>query len=170
MLKYLLAVLLCLTCTIGYGQVTGNDCSCVVCQCVDCPANVSAISVVTGKGLTPVSTRQPVATAVRTTAKAVTRTAQAVRNRLIVNRDAATYADCLREAQIIASRGENYYRYRDGGHPVPSPPGIKSGTGYSRDPNRANHCWLGELPESRLIARAMVPGPNGTYFWAARYR
>lgn len=90
---------------------------------------------------------------------------------LVVNRDANAYAHALREAQILASRGEGYYRFKDGGHPLGVAPGCsRAGTGYSRDPNRPNHCWLGELPESRLVARAMVPGPNGTYFWSAHYR
>lgn len=90
---------------------------------------------------------------------------------LIVNRDARAYAHALREAQILAARGEGYYGFKDGGHPLGVAPGCsRAGTGYSRDPNRPNHCWLGEMPESRLIARAMVPGPNGTYFWSAHYR
>lgn len=90
---------------------------------------------------------------------------------LVVNRDARAYAHALQEAQILASRGEGYYRFKDGGHPLGVAPGCsRAGTGYSRDPNRPNHCWLGEMPESRLIARAMVPGPNGTYFWSAHYR
>lgn len=90
---------------------------------------------------------------------------------LVVNRDAAAYDHALREAQILAGRGEGYYRFKDGGHPLGVAPGCsRAGTGYSRDPNRPNHCWLGELPDSRLIARAMVPGPNGTYFWSAHYR
>ena len=106
-----------------------------------------------------------------------TRSAQPIRNAirgvagLVVNRDANAYAHALREAQILASRGEGYYRFRDGGHPLGVAPGCsRAGTGYSRDPNRPNHCWLGELPDSRLVARAMVPGPNGTYFWSAHYR
>ncbi len=90
---------------------------------------------------------------------------------MIVNRDPRAYAHALREASLIAARGEGYHRAGDGGHPLGVAPGCSfAGTGYSRDPNRPNHCYLGELPESRLIARAMVPGPNGTYFWSAHYR
>lgn len=108
---------------------------------------------------TQVSRSQPIRNAIRGVAG------------LVVNRDANAYAHALREAQILASRGEGYYRYKDGGHPLGVAPGCtKAGTGYSRDPNRPNHCWLGEVPDSRLIARAMVPGPNGTYFWSAHYR
>lgn len=93
------------------------------------------------------------------------------RSGLIVNRDPQAYAHALREAQILASRGENYHRHGDGGHPLGVAPGCRfSGTGYSRDPNRPNHCYQGELPDSRLVARAMVPGPNGTYYWSAHYR
>ena len=96
---------------------------------------------------------------------------QAGRNGLIVNRDSNAYAHAVREAGILASRGENYHRHGDGGHPLGVAPGCGfSGTGYSRDPNRPNHCYLGELPDSRLVARAMVPGPNGTYYWSAHYR
>lgn len=90
---------------------------------------------------------------------------------MIVNRDPQAYAHALREAALIATRGEGYHRSGDGGHPLGVAPGCSfAGTGYSRDPNRPNHCYLGELPESRLVARAMVPGPNGTYFWSAHYR
>jgi hypothetical protein len=53
-----------------------------------------------------------------------------------------------------SSRGAAYHRYPDGGHPVPSPPGIKSGTGYSWDANRPNHCWYGEISEGRLASAA----------------
>ena len=95
----------------------------------------------------------------------------ATRGGLIVNRDPTAFAHALREAQILASRGENYHRYGDGGHPLGIAPGCRySGTGYSRDPNRPNHCYYGEMPDSRLVARAMVPGPNGTYYWSAHYR
>jgi hypothetical protein len=108
---------------------------------------------------TQVSRSQPIRNAIRGVAG------------LVVNRDANAYAHALREAQILANRGEGYYKFRDGGHPLGVAPGCsRAGTGYSRDPNRPNHCWLGELPDSRLIARAMVPGPNGTYFWSAHYR
>jgi hypothetical protein len=108
----------------------------------------------------------------RSTRRAATSAPQGTsRNGLIVNRDPQAYAHALREAQILASRGEGYHRYGDGGHPLGVAPGCRyAGTGYSRDPNRPHHCYQGELPESRLVARAMVPGPNGTYFWSAHYR
>lgn len=94
-----------------------------------------------------------------------------IASKLVVNRDNRAYQHALREAQIIASRGSGYNRASDGGHPLGVAPGCRfAGTGFSRDPNRPNHCYLGEIEESRLVARAMVPGPNGTYFWSAHYR
>lgn len=122
-------------------------------------------SIVRTSGETP-AVRRP-----QTDAAATTVPRGTSRNGLIVNRDPQAYAHALREAQIIASRGEGYHRFGDGGHPLGVAPGCRyAGTGYSRDPNRPNHCYQGELPESRLVARAMVPGPNGTYFWSAHYR
>jgi hypothetical protein len=83
--------------------------------------------------------------------------------RYVVNRDPAAYAHALREAQILARQGTS-------GHPLGCAPGTSySGTGYSWSPS-PNHCYYGEMPESRLVARACVRGPNGAYFWSAHYR
>lgn len=80
-----------------------------------------------------------------------------------VNRDARAYAHAKREAQILASRGT-------AGHPLGCAPGTRySGTGYSYS-SRPNHCFYGELPETRLVARACVIGRNGARFWSAHYR
>jgi hypothetical protein len=80
-----------------------------------------------------------------------------------VNRDQAAFSHALREAQILARRGFSH-------HPLGVAPGARySGTGSSFSPNDPNHCY-DYLPESRLVARAMVPGPNGLYWWSAHYR
>jgi hypothetical protein len=89
----------------------------------------------------------------------------------LIGQGTAAYQHALREAQIIASRGANYYAYRDGGHPLGNAPGARySGTGYTWDVNRPGHCWEDELPESRIIARARWQGINGAWFWSAHYR
>ena len=82
----------------------------------------------------------------------------------VVARDPVAYRWALREARILASRGT-------AGHPLGCAPGTRmSGTGYGWNPLRPNHCYLGELPHSRLVARARVRGPNGAWFWSAHYR
>ena len=84
-------------------------------------------------------------------------------SRFVVNRDPAAYAHALREAQILAARGT-------AGHPLGCARGCRySGTGYSYS-SRPNHCYYGELPESQLVARAVVRGRNGAWFWSAHYR
>ncbi len=89
----------------------------------------------------------------------------------VIGEGTAAYQHALREAQIIASRGGNYHRQGDGGHPLGTAPGCSySGTGYTWDPNRPGHCFLGELPDSRIVARARVQGANGAWFWSAHYR
>lgn len=89
----------------------------------------------------------------------------------VVGEGTAAYQHALREAQIIAARGGNYHRTGDGGHPLGVAPGCSySGTGYTWDPNRPGHCYLGELPDSRLVARARAQGANGAWFWSAHYR
>lgn len=80
-----------------------------------------------------------------------------------INRDQRAYAHAKREAQILASRGT-------AGHPLGCAPGTRySGTGYSYS-GRPNHCYYGELSETRLVARACVRGRNGALFWSAHYR
>jgi hypothetical protein len=89
----------------------------------------------------------------------------------IIGEGTAAYQHALREAQIIAARGGNYHRHSDGGHPLGNAPGCSySGTGYTWDMNRPGHCWEGELPESRIVARARAQGSNGAWFWSAHYR
>lgn len=103
---------------------------------------------------------------VRTVAAVVRPVANAVRavgDALIVNRDERAYRHAVREAQILAGR-------RTAGHPLGVAPGCtRSGTGISLSPTRPNHCYL-ELPDSRLVARAMVAGRDGRYYWSAHYR
>lgn len=81
----------------------------------------------------------------------------------VVNRDERAYQHALKEAKILAARGT-------AGHPLGCAPGTRySGTGYSWSA-RPNHCFYGEMSESRLVARACVRGANGAYFWSAHYR
>lgn len=83
--------------------------------------------------------------------------------RFVINRNPAAYQHALREAQILASRGT-------AGHPLGVAPGCRySGTGYSYS-QRPNHCYYGEMSESRLVARAVVRGRNGAFYWSAHYR
>ena len=92
-------------------------------------------------------------------------------NSPVIGEGTAAYQHALREAQIIAARGSNYHRSGDGGHPLGVAPGCSyAGTGYTWDPNRPGHCYLGELPDSRIVARARVQGANGAWFWSAHYR
>lgn len=82
----------------------------------------------------------------------------------VVNRDAAAFAHAQREAQILASRGTV-------GHPLGVAPGCRySGTGTSFSPDQPNHCYADEMPESRLVARAMAQGRDGKIYWSAHYR
>lgn len=81
----------------------------------------------------------------------------------VVNRDPAAYAHALREAQILASR-------RASGHPLGVAPGCRyAGTGTSFSAEVPNHCYK-TMPESRLVARAVVVGSDGRYYWSAHYR
>ncbi len=92
-------------------------------------------------------------------------------NSAVIGEGTAAYQHALREAQIIAARGSNYHRHGDGGHPLGVAPGCSyAGTGYTWDPNRPGHCYLGELPDSRIVARARAQGANGAWFWSAHYR
>ena len=89
----------------------------------------------------------------------------------IIGEGTPAYQHALREAQIIASRGGNYHRHGDGGHPLGTAPGCSySGTGYTWDRNRPGHCWENELPDNRIVARARAQGVNGAWFWSAHYR
>lgn len=82
----------------------------------------------------------------------------------VVNRDGAAFAHAQREAQILASRGTV-------GHPLGVAPGCRySGTGTSFSPDQPNHCYADEMPESRLVARAMAQGRDGKVYWSAHYR
>lgn len=133
--------------------------------------NVSDFNLAPGEVLVSVDDVMVNQSSAQPTVGPVRRVVANAMSHLVVDRDQRAYQHALREAQIIAARGEGYHRSSDGGHPLGVAPGCSfSGTGFSRDPNRPNHCYLGELPDSRLIARAMVPGPNGTYFWSAHYR
>jgi hypothetical protein len=96
-------------------------------------------------------------------AHAVGRTVSGVMGR-VVNRDAAAFAHAQREAQLLASRGTV-------GHPLGVAPGCRySGTGTSFSPDQPNHCYADEMPESRLVARAMAQGRDGKTYWSAHYR
>ena len=91
--------------------------------------------------------------------------------RLNINRDPKVYAIVYKEAKTLAARGQQYYRHPDGGHPAGVAPGCRmAGTGYSWDSNRPNHCYYGELPDSRIVARVRVRGKDGAWYWSAHYR
>lgn len=79
----------------------------------------------------------------------------------VVNRDQRAYNHALREAQIQARTGRV-------GHHLGVAPGARfSGVGSSISAS-PNHC----TPRSgmTLIARAVVRGNNGKYYWSAHYR
>lgn len=81
-----------------------------------------------------------------------------------INRDQRAYTHAKREAQILAARSYS------AGHPLGCAPGCnRSGTGWSYS-GRPNHCYYGELPESRIVARACVRGSDGRYVWSCHYR
>jgi hypothetical protein len=84
-------------------------------------------------------------------------------DKFVVNRSERAYQHALRAAQILAARGT-------AGHPLGVAPGCRySGTGISFSADRPNHCYLG-LPNSRLVARAVVQGTDGRFYWSAHYR
>ena len=117
----------------------------------------------------PVNQRGPVAQTVESVGSVVANTVRAVGSTVIgissrvVNRDQAAYDHAQREAQILANR-------RGSGHPLGVAPGCSySGTGTSFSSDSPNHCY-NNLPESRLIARAVAVGSDGKYYWSAHYR
>lgn len=101
-------------------------------------------------------------TPVKSVVTAAVNAVEAISSR-IVNRDQNAYNHALREAQILASR-------RASGHPLGVAPGCRyAGTGTSFSAQSPNHCYK-NLPESRLVARAVVLGSDGRYYWSAHYR
>lgn len=81
----------------------------------------------------------------------------------IINRNPIAFAHALKEATLLAQREMV-------GHPYGVAPGCsKAGTGCSFSANEPNHCFK-ELPESRIVARAVVRGRSGRYYWSAHYR
>ena len=81
----------------------------------------------------------------------------------VVRKDERAYQHALREAKILAAQHR-------AGHPLGCAPGARySGTGYTYSA-RPRHCFYRKLSESRLIARAVVIGRGGAYFWSAHYR
>lgn len=81
----------------------------------------------------------------------------------ILNRSQAAYEHALKEATYLAERLAV-------GHPFGVAPGCTmAGTGCSFSAEKPNHCYK-ELPESRLIARAVVRGRDGRFYWSAHYR
>lgn len=102
------------------------------------------------------------ASPIRSTVAAVANTVSAISSR-VVNRDQTAYNHALREAQILAAR-------RASGHPLGVAPGCSyAGTGTSFSAQTPNHCYK-HMPESRLVARAVVQGSDGKYYWSAHYR
>jgi hypothetical protein len=81
----------------------------------------------------------------------------------ILNRSQVAYEHALKEATYLAERLAV-------GHPFGVAPGCTmAGTGCSLSAENPNHCYK-ELPESRLIARAVVRGRDGRFYWSAHYR
>lgn len=108
---------------------------------------------------TTVQTRGPISTLAQSAVNVI----EGISSR-IVNRDPVAYNHALREAQILASR-------RGSGHPLGVAPGcFYAGTGTSFSAEQPNHCYAREMPESRLVARAVVRGSDGKYYWSAHYR
>jgi hypothetical protein len=105
----------------------------------------------------------PIRNAIAGVTNATAQVMRSISNAFIVNRDERAYRHALREAQILANR-------RSAGHPLGVAPGCRfSGTGISLSADRPNHCYL-NLPNARLVARAMVVGNDGRFYWSAHYR
>lgn len=81
-----------------------------------------------------------------------------------INKDPAAYNHALREARILAARERVW-------HPLGVAPGCRyAGTGCSNSEQSPNHCYRRELPNSRIVARAVVRSKSGRFFWSAHYR
>ncbi len=105
----------------------------------------------------------PIANVVRGAVAVATAPVRAVVAAAVVNRSQAAYEHAEREAAILAQR-QTY------GHPLGVAPGCRySGTGTSFSVSRPNHCYL-SLGDGRLVARAVVRGRDGRFYWSAHYR
>jgi hypothetical protein len=108
----------------------------------------------------------PISRAINATERAIRSTGSMVGSVIssrVVNRNDQAFQHALAEAQILA-------RTRSKGHPMGVAPGCKySGTGISYSPEIPSHCYS-NLPEERLMARAVVHGPDNNYYWSAHYR
>lgn len=104
----------------------------------------------------------PIANVVRGTVAVATAPVRAVAS-AVVNRSQVAYDHAQREAAILASR-------QTAGHPLGVAPGCRySGTGISFSESMPHHCYK-SLGDSRLVARAVVRGRDGKYYWSAHYR
>ena len=154
----------------------GQNCANGICSLTSAKVTTNEFNLAPGEILVavngiPVSQPQqgPVAHAVDVVSSTIVGTVRAVGSAVtnissrVVNRDQMAYEHALREAQILANR-------RGSGHPLGVAPGCSyAGTGTSFSPESPNHCYK-DWPESRLVARAVVVGSDGKYYWSAHYR
>lgn len=100
-------------------------------------------------------------------------------NHIIISTNKIAYQRCLKEATIMANfydKHDTYYyekskngKYLNYGHPLGPLPNHISGTGYSWNGGRPNHCEQGS--PHPLIARARVRcKKSGRWFWSTQYR